>query len=78
MVPILSEAEAAAEAYAKRLMEYDRNSAAWPMVIDDQSDYYKIEVYSWLSKELFSSPVQQMLFFSALLIVGLINPSFLP
>lgn len=28
MVPILSEAEAAAEAYAKRLMEYDRNSAA--------------------------------------------------
>ncbi|KAL3528372.1 hypothetical protein ACH5RR_007694 [Cinchona calisaya] len=47
----LSEAEAAAEAYAKRLVEYDRNSAARTTVIDDQSDYYEIEGNSWLSKE---------------------------
>ncbi|KAM3380723.1 activating signal cointegrator 1 [Capsicum galapagoense] len=49
-VPI-SEAEEAAEAYAKRLVEYDRNSAARTTVIDDQSDYYEIEGNSWLSKE---------------------------
>lgn len=47
----LSEAEAVAEAYAKRLVEYDRNSAARTTVIDDQSDYYQIEGNSWLSKE---------------------------
>ncbi|XP_010937149.1 uncharacterized protein [Elaeis guineensis] len=47
----LSEAEAAAEAYAKRLVEYDRNSAARTKVIDDQSDYYEIEGNSWLSAE---------------------------
>ncbi|OWM65306.1 activating signal cointegrator 1 [Punica granatum] len=50
-VPVLSEAEVAAEAYAKRLVEYDRNSAARTTVIDDQSDYYEIEGNSWLSKE---------------------------
>ncbi|MCD9641811.1 hypothetical protein HAX54_028256 [Datura stramonium] len=49
-VPI-SDAEEAAEAYAKRLVEYDRNSAARTTVIDDQSDYYEIEGNSWLSKE---------------------------
>ncbi|KDP31242.1 hypothetical protein JCGZ_11618 [Jatropha curcas] len=47
----LSDAEAAAEAYAKRLVEYDRNAAARTTVIDDQSDYYEIEGNSWLSKE---------------------------
>ncbi|OAY47629.1 activating signal cointegrator 1 isoform X2 [Manihot esculenta] len=47
----LSDAEAAAEAYAKRLVDYDRNSAARTTVIDDQSDYYEIEGNSWLSKE---------------------------
>ncbi|XP_004137406.1 uncharacterized protein C1A6.01c [Cucumis sativus] len=47
----LSDAEAAAEAYAKRLVEYDRNSAARTSVIDDQSDYYQIEGNSWLSNE---------------------------
>ncbi|XVE56952.1 hypothetical protein DITRI_Ditri04bG0052500 [Diplodiscus trichospermus] len=47
----ISDAEAAAEAYAKRLVEYDRNSAARTTVIDDQSDYYEIEGNSWLSKE---------------------------
>ncbi|KAI5569042.1 hypothetical protein BDE02_12G052400 [Populus trichocarpa] len=41
----------AAEAYAKRLVEYDRNSAARTTVIDDQSDYYEIEGNSWLSNE---------------------------
>ncbi|GMH01380.1 hypothetical protein Nepgr_003219 [Nepenthes gracilis] len=46
----LTEAEAAAEAYAKRLVEYDRNSAARTSVIDDQSDYYD-EGNSWLSME---------------------------
>lgn len=50
----LSDAEAAAEAYAKRLVEYDRNSAARTTVIDDQSDYYEIEGNSWLSKEVTS------------------------
>lgn len=49
--PPLSDAEAAAEAFAKRLVEYDRNSAARTTVIDDQSDYYEIEGNSWLSKE---------------------------
>lgn len=52
-LPPLSDAEAAAEAYAKRLVEYDRNSAARTTVIDDQSDYYEIDGNSWLSKEVF-------------------------
>ncbi|KAI3877847.1 hypothetical protein MKW92_047092 [Papaver armeniacum] len=47
----LSDAEATAEAFAKRLVDYDRNSAARTTVIDDQSDYYEIEGNSWLSKE---------------------------
>lgn len=51
-MPILSDAEEAAEAYAKRLVDYDRNSAARTTVIDDQSDYYEIEGNSWLSKEV--------------------------
>ncbi|KAG6686867.1 hypothetical protein I3842_11G042900 [Carya illinoinensis] len=50
-LPPQSDAEAAADAYAKRLVEYDRNSAARTAVIDDQSDYYEIEGNSWLSKE---------------------------
>ncbi|XP_048137118.1 activating signal cointegrator 1 isoform X3 [Rhodamnia argentea] len=50
-MPVLTEAEVAAEAYAKRLVDYDRNSAARTTVIDDQSDYYEIEGNSWLSKE---------------------------
>lgn len=50
----LSDAEAAAEAYTKRLVDYDRNAAARTTVIDDQSDYYEIEGNSWLSKEVFS------------------------
>lgn len=48
----LSDAEATAEAFAKRLVEYDRNSAARTKVIDDQSDYYEIEGNSWLSAEV--------------------------
>lgn len=47
----VSDSEAAAEAYAKRLVDYDRNAAARTTVIDDQSDYYEIEGNSWLSKE---------------------------
>lgn len=47
----LSNAEVAAEAYAKRLVDYDRNSAARTTVIDDQSDYYEIEGNTWLSME---------------------------
>ncbi|KAL3748446.1 hypothetical protein ACJRO7_009652 [Eucalyptus globulus] len=47
--------EANCEAYAKRLVEYDRNSVACTTVIDDQSNHYKTEVNRWLSKELFSS-----------------------
>ncbi|KAF5734692.1 activating signal cointegrator 1 [Tripterygium wilfordii] len=50
-LPLLSDAEVAAEAYAKRLVEYDRNSAARTTVIDDQSDYYEIEGNGWLSPE---------------------------
>lgn len=46
----LTEAEAAANAYAKRLVDFDRNSAARTSVIDDQSDYYD-EGNSWLSME---------------------------
>lgn len=48
----LSEAESAAEAYAKRLVDYDRNSAARTTVIDDQSDYYEIDSNNWLSAEV--------------------------
>jgi hypothetical protein len=47
----LSDAEVAAEAFAKRLVEYDRNSAARTTVIDDQSDYYEIEGNNWISME---------------------------
>ncbi|ONK73889.1 uncharacterized protein A4U43_C03F610 [Asparagus officinalis] len=47
----LSNAEAAAEAYAKRLVDYDRNSAARTTVIDDQSDYYNFEGNAWMSEE---------------------------
>ncbi|XP_062168426.1 uncharacterized protein LOC133874584 [Alnus glutinosa] len=50
-LPLQSDAEEAAEAYAKRLVEYDRDSAARTTVIDDQSDYYEIEGNSWLSME---------------------------
>ncbi|KAK3011770.1 hypothetical protein RJ639_012553, partial [Escallonia herrerae] len=50
VVPV-SDVEAAAEAFAKRLVDYDRNSAARTTVIDDQSDYYNIEGNSWLSME---------------------------
>ncbi|KAE9609624.1 hypothetical protein Lal_00006428 [Lupinus albus] len=50
-LPVLSDAEAAAEAYAKRLVDYDRNSAARTTVIDDQSDYYELDGNTWLSKE---------------------------
>lgn len=53
--PLLSDAEVAAEAYAKRLVDYDRNSAARTTVIDDQSDYYEIEGNSWLSMEVSNS-----------------------
>lgn len=48
----LSDAEAAAEAYAKRLVDYDRNSAARTTVIDDQSDYYNFEGNAWMSEEV--------------------------
>ncbi|CAN8254908.1 unnamed protein product [Cochlearia groenlandica] len=47
----VSDADVAAEAYAKRLVEYDRNSAARTTVIDDQSDYYESESSTWLSEE---------------------------
>ncbi|TVU09521.1 hypothetical protein EJB05_43001 [Eragrostis curvula] len=47
----LSESEAAAEAYAKRLVDYDRNSAARTKVYDDQSDYYEMDGNSWLSSK---------------------------
>ncbi|GAU38742.1 hypothetical protein TSUD_208530 [Trifolium subterraneum] len=51
-LPPLSETEAAAEAYAKRLVEYDRNAAARTTVIDDQSDYYELDSNTWLSPEV--------------------------
>ena len=50
--PPPSEAEASAEAFTKRLVDYDRNSAARTSVIDDQSDYYEFESNSWLSKQV--------------------------
>nr|AFK42251.1 unknown [Medicago truncatula] len=50
-LPPLSETEAAAEAYAKRLVDYGRNAAARTTVIDDQSDYYELDSNTWLSKE---------------------------
>lgn len=51
-LPVISESEAAAEAYTKRLVEYDRNAASRTTVIDDQSDYYELDGNSWLSKEV--------------------------
>ncbi|KAK6925004.1 hypothetical protein RJ641_009330 [Dillenia turbinata] len=57
LVP-LSDAEVAAEAHAKRLVEYNWNSAARTTVIDDQSVYYEFEGNSWLiaqEKELLRS-----------------------
>ncbi|KAL7098778.1 hypothetical protein ACP275_09G039800 [Erythranthe tilingii] len=50
-VVLVTDADVAAEAYAKRLVDYDRNSAARTTVIDDQSDYYEIESNTWLSAE---------------------------
>ncbi|KAF8116574.1 hypothetical protein N665_0016s0005 [Sinapis alba] len=47
----VSVADVAAEAYAKRLVEYDRNSSTRTTVIDDQSDYYESEGSKWLSGE---------------------------
>ncbi|XP_037434616.1 activating signal cointegrator 1-like [Triticum dicoccoides] len=47
----LSDTEVAAEAYAKRLVDYDRNSAARTKVYDDQSDYFEMEGNSWLSSK---------------------------
>ncbi|KZV28135.1 activating signal cointegrator 1 [Dorcoceras hygrometricum] len=47
----MTDAEVAAEDFVKRLVEYDRDSAARTTVIDDQSDYYEIEENSWLSME---------------------------
>lgn len=51
-VMVVTDAEAAAEAYAKRLVEYDRDSAARTTVIDDQSDYYEMDGNTWLSNEV--------------------------
>lgn len=51
-LPVISDSEAAAEAYTKRLVEYDRNAAARTTVIDDQSDYYELDGNSWLSTEV--------------------------
>lgn len=48
----LSDTEVAAEAYAKRLVDYDRNSAARTKVYDDQSDYFEMEGNSWLSSKV--------------------------
>ncbi|KAM6594041.1 hypothetical protein CsatA_001744 [Cannabis sativa] len=50
-LPLISDAGAVAEAYAKRLVDYDRNYAARTTVIDDQSDYYEMEGNNWLSME---------------------------
>ncbi|KAM7266873.1 hypothetical protein ACFE04_009039 [Oxalis oulophora] len=51
MPPPLSHAQQQAQAFAKRLLDYDRNSAARTTVIDDQSDYYEIDGNSWLSNQ---------------------------
>jgi len=59
----LSDAEAAAEAYAKRLVDYDRNSATRTAVIDDQTDYYEFEGNTWLSKEVFPQELPWHLIF---------------
>ncbi|GKV28021.1 hypothetical protein SLEP1_g37123 [Rubroshorea leprosula] len=48
----LSDAEAAAVAYADGLVEYMTETLQHILVlIDQQSDYYEIEGNSWLSKE---------------------------
>lgn len=72
----LSDAEAVAEAYAKRLVEYDRNSAARTTVIDDQSDYYQIEGNSWLSKEVRILGYCFQIYPFYILLVSLIFPFF--
>ncbi|KAJ7531020.1 hypothetical protein O6H91_14G029000 [Diphasiastrum complanatum] len=45
----ISEAEAAAQAFKDRLVEYNKNSALRTAVIDDQSDYFETEGNSWIS-----------------------------
>ncbi|KAK8921422.1 hypothetical protein KSP39_PZI020279 [Platanthera zijinensis] len=59
----MSDVEVTAEAYAKRLVDYDRNSAARTKVIDDQSDYYGFEGNSWISgqeKELLKKKQEEI------------------
>jgi len=46
-----TEKESNAVAFAKRLVDYDRNSAPRTKIFDDQSDYYEMDGNTWLSKE---------------------------
>ena len=48
----ISEAERKANEFRDRLVEYDRTAAKRTAVIDDQSDYFRIEGDQWLSKEV--------------------------
>lgn len=47
-----TEKETNAIALAKRLVDYDQNSAPRTKIFDDQSDYYEIDGNNWLSKEV--------------------------
>lgn len=48
-MPPANDAEAAAQAFKDRLVEFDRSAAKRTTVIDDQSDYYEIDGNAWLS-----------------------------
>ncbi|KAG0604183.1 hypothetical protein M758_10G151100 [Ceratodon purpureus] len=48
-MPPANDAEAAAQAFKDRLVEFDRSAAQRTTVIDDQSDYFEIDGNAWLS-----------------------------
>lgn len=51
-IPPANEAEAAAQAFKDRLVEFDRSAAQRTTVIDDQSDYFEIDGNAWLSDKV--------------------------
>ena len=40
-----------AEAQKNRLLEYDRTSEKRTKVIDDESDYFSVDAYKWMTPE---------------------------
>jgi len=45
------ESQAKAEAQKERLLEYDRTSEKRTKVIDDESDYFSVDAYKWMTED---------------------------